>query len=71
MTHRRTGRELERILVHRFEESEMVIKCGNGQEIIVEPGCGGLQGDDSMPEMFIATYDRQLNMWIGTRRKKT
>ena len=54
----------EELLKARCSDTVMVIGGHGGQEIAVRPGCGGLQGDTSMPPMFSATYDPGIDVWI-------
>ena len=58
---------LTRTLRHRYREAVMIIRDPQGAGIVIQPGCGGLQGDSTMPEMFSATYDPHVHNWIQNR----
>ncbi len=45
----------------------MIIRDPQGAGIVIQPGCGGLQGDSTMPEMFSATYDPHVHNGIQSR----
>ena len=54
----------EGLLKVRCSDTVVVIGGHGGQEIAVKPGCGGMQGDTSMPPMFSATYDPGIDIWV-------
>ena len=59
---------LTRTLRHRYQDAVMIIRDSQGAGIVIRPGCGGLQGDSTMPEMFSATYDPHVHNWIQNRK---
>ena len=54
-----------RLLGHRFRETEVIITGNNGNNIIIKPGCEGIQGDVTMPDIFCALYDETITEWMG------
>jgi hypothetical protein len=50
-----------RILKHRHERSEMVIRTKSGEGVVLKPGTGGLQGDVFMPPLFGETCSTDGN----------
>ena len=42
----------------------MVVRGHGGKEVVVRPGCGGLQGDTAMAPMFSSMYDAGIDEWV-------
>ena len=47
----------------RYRHTNVIIRGHGGTELVVRPGCGGLQGDTSMAPMFSAAYDTGMRSW--------
>ena len=61
--------KIARVLKHRHKQNWMIITTNSGDWVVLKPGTGGLQGDVFMPELFGATYEPQLQSWIGWKRQ--
>ena len=46
----------------------MIIRNGREEGTVLKPGCGGMQGDASMAEMFSAMYDPIVEDWIEEKK---
>jgi hypothetical protein len=54
----------------RYKHTQMKIDSRDGNNTIVEPHMGGLQGDACMANVFRVTYDALLEEW-DTQRSRT
>ena len=59
-----------RVMVHRFREVWVEITDDKGDVLILKPGCGGMQGDVTMPDMFCALYDEIIKEWMEWKKEE-
>ena len=60
-----------RVMVHRFREVWVEITDDKGDVIILKPGCGGMQGDVTMPDMFCALYHENIKELMEWKKENT